>query len=421
MLGTLVRRVTIKTLDAVVDQGEQSSRTPVRMAARALDRARAAVGLQRIERLASTPSWEGRPPEQPMWETDRKKLHKFRLDHGIIKEDTGAGADDKQSADVAAVKVYFKRGCPYTRAAMDLLRERDVAFEEQDVTTDEATRGWLKIVTGKATTPQIFIHGEPIGGYDELRSLDLDGTLKTRIAGTDAAEADDEDAEDELAEVTVAQLAERVADGQQVLLLDVREDSEVRAGMLAHAMHIPLGQLAQRCEELDPEGVWIVYCKSGKRSATAAQQLAQRGFRSVANLVGGIDAWRANGGEIAGFGDTEPRRTPGRTRLPVVNRHPERSPFEGLTDNVQADDDAERLEGDDLVARVREVLDECRPMVQADGGDIELLDVAGDVVHVQLTGNCIGCPSSQATLKQGIERRLKNRIPQITGIASPQL
>ena len=416
MLGTLVRRVTIKTLDAVVDQGEQSSRSPVRMAARALDRARAVVGLQRIERRAPTPSWEGRPPEQPMWETDRKKLHKFRLDHGIIKEETEVA--EKDAALEAAVKIYFKRGCPYTRAAMDLLREREVAFEEQDVTTDEATRGWLKIVTGKTTTPQIFIHGEPIGGYDELRSLDLDGTLKTRVAGAEAAEADEE-AEDELAEVTVAQLSERIADGQQVLLLDVREDAEVRAGMLAHAMHIPLAQLSERCAELDPEGVWIVYCKAGKRSAAAAQQLSRRGFRSVANLVGGFDAWRASGGAVAGFGDTEPRRTPGRTRLPVV--HPERSPFEGLADDFKADADADRLEGADLVARVREVLDECRPMVQADGGDIELLDVTGDVVHVQLTGNCIGCPSSQATLKQGIERRLKNRIPQITGIASPQL
>jgi Fe-S cluster biogenesis protein NfuA len=67
------------------------------------------------------------------------------------------------------------------------------------------------------------------------------------------------------------------------------------------------------------------------------------------------------------------------------------------------------------------VLDECRPMIQQDGGDVELVDIVADVVHVRLTGNCIGCPSSQATLKQGIEARLKRRIPQIRGIASPQL
>jgi Fe-S cluster biogenesis protein NfuA len=105
-------------------------------------------------------------------------------------------------------------------------------------------------------------------------------------------------------------------------------------------------------------------------------------------------------------------------KLPVV--HPERSPFEDLLlDDAPAD--GERLEGDALVARVREVLEEVRPMVQSDGGDIELLDIHDDVVGVRLTGNCIGCPSSQATLRQGIERKLKQRIPQIRGISSPQL
>ena len=108
-----------------------------------------------------------------------------------------------------------------------------------------------------------------------------------------------------------------------------------------------------------------------------------------------------------------------RVRLPVL--HPEKSPFEGLAVADGGGAVSEGLEGAELVARVREVLDECRPLVQADGGDIELLDVQGGVVHLQLTGNCIGCPSSQATLKQGIERRLRSRIPQITGIASPQL
>ena len=412
MLGTLVRRVTIKSLDAVVERGQQSSRIPVRLAASAIHRARTMVGLDRIERLGETPAWQGAKPEQPMWETDRKKLHKHRLDQGIIKE----GQDAPAAAPAVAVKIYFKRGCPYTRAAIELLRERDIAFDEQDVTTDESTRGWLKIITGKTTTPQIFIHGEPIGGYDELRTLDQEGTLRSKIAGEGAAAAPD--APLEIPELTVAELQQRIAEGDPVLLLDVRTDAEVRAGMLAHAMHIPLDQLDRRCAELDPEGVWIVYCGVGKRSMTAAERLVAKGFRSVANLQGGIAAWRAAGAPVSGFGDTEARRTPGRTRLPVV--HPERSPFEGLSDDYDGPV-AQTLEGDALIARVREVLDECRPMVQADGGDIELLDVTGDLVHLQLTGNCIGCPSSQATLKQGIERRLKSRIPQITGIRSPQL
>ena len=107
-------------------------------------------------------------------------------------------------------------------------------------------------------------------------------------------------------------------------------------------------------------------------------------------------------------------------KLPVV--HPERSPFEDLKDDPEAAPaDSPRLDDDALVDAVRLVLDDCRPMVQADGGDIELLDVRDDVVHLQLTGNCVGCPSSQATLRHGIERRLKGRIPQIKGIESPQL
>jgi len=426
MLGTLVRRVTIKTLDLVVDQGTQSRRAPVRTAARVLDRARGVVGLATIARRFETPAWDGTRPEQHMWGTDEQKLRKHQLDHGIIKEEDApaetVAADE--SADAGhAVKVYFKRGCPYTRAAIDLLREREIPFDEQDVTMDEPTRGWLKIITGQGTTPQIFIHGEPIGGYDQLRGLDLDGTLRERVAGDDAVAATSEAADDEpepIPEMSVEMLAERIDEGGQVLLLDVRKDAEVKTGVLAHAVHIPLDQLDARFDELDPEGVWIVYCLSGKRSLTATSKLLGHGFRTVVSLTGGIQKWRGNGGAIAGFGDTAPRKTPVRTRLTVLN-HPERSPFEDLSDSFAATDDAARLEGDALVERVREVLEECRPMVVADGGDINLLDVADDVVHLELTGNCVGCPSAQATLKQGIERRLVSRIPQLKGLQSPQL
>jgi Fe-S cluster biogenesis protein NfuA len=157
-----------------------------------------------------------------------------------------------------------------------------------------------------------------------------------------------------------------------------------------------------------------VYCKSGRRSAMAVQALRGHGFRSVVSLRGGVEAWTAAGGSVVSPQEAAPKRK----HLPVL--HPEKSPFEGLA-VADGGGASEGLEGDALVARVREVLDECRPLVQADGGDIELLDVQGGVVHLRLTGNCVGCPSSQATLKQGIERRLKSRIPQISGIASPQL
>jgi Fe-S cluster biogenesis protein NfuA len=208
MLGTLVRRVTVRTLDVVVDRGKASDRAPVRLAARALERARALVGLQHVQRETPLPAWTGQHPARPMWDSDRKKMEKWQVDHGIKRPP-------------------------------------------------------------------------------------------------------DED-------------------------------------------------------------------------------------------------------------DAKKQKT--KKRLPVVNLgvHPDHSPFEDLAvDDASAP--TETLEGDELVARVKAVLDECRPLVQADGGDIELLDVQVDVVHVQLTGNCVGCPSSQATLRQGIERRLKARIPQIQRLASPQL
>ena len=67
---------------------------------------------------------------------------------------------------------------------------------------------------------------------------------------------------------------------------------------------------------------------------------------------------------------------------------------------------------------VQKVLDEVRPTLQADGGDVELVDVdeKGGVVKVKLVGACAGCPMSQMTLQQGIERVLKERIPAVTKV-----
>ncbi len=67
--------------------------------------------------------------------------------------------------------------------------------------------------------------------------------------------------------------------------------------------------------------------------------------------------------------------------------------------------------------RVAAVLDTLRPLVQSDGGDLELVDVDADgVVHVRLHGACIGCPSSTMTLTMGIERNLKSQIPEVTAV-----
>jgi len=69
--------------------------------------------------------------------------------------------------------------------------------------------------------------------------------------------------------------------------------------------------------------------------------------------------------------------------------------------------------------KVQEVLNKVRPSLQADGGDVELVDVEeSGLVKVKLTGACAGCPMSQMTLKMGIERLLKKEIPEITEVVA---
>ncbi len=68
--------------------------------------------------------------------------------------------------------------------------------------------------------------------------------------------------------------------------------------------------------------------------------------------------------------------------------------------------------------KVQAVMNKIRPMLQADGGDVELINVENGIVKVRLTGACKGCPMSQMTLKNGIERLLKKEIPEIKSVES---
>jgi len=67
---------------------------------------------------------------------------------------------------------------------------------------------------------------------------------------------------------------------------------------------------------------------------------------------------------------------------------------------------------------IQTVLNRIRPALQADGGDVELIDVADGVVSVRLTGACGGCPMATITLKQGIERVLREQVPDIKEVVS---
>jgi Fe-S cluster biogenesis protein NfuA len=83
-----------------------------------------------------------------------------------------------------------------------------------------------------------------------------------------------------------------------------------------------------------------------------------------------------------------------------------------------SDESDSKADGNEsLRERVAAVIARLQPMVQADGGDIELVDVDDDgVVSVRLSGACVGCPSAGMTLSLGIERNLKDQIPEVSRV-----
>ena len=68
--------------------------------------------------------------------------------------------------------------------------------------------------------------------------------------------------------------------------------------------------------------------------------------------------------------------------------------------------------------QVEDALQKIRPLLQRDGGDVELVEVVEGVVKVRLQGACAGCPMSQMTIKNGIERLLKQEIPEVESVES---
>ena len=86
------------------------------------------------------------------------------------------------------VKVYTTSYCPYCIRAKALLKKRNIAFEEIDVSNDFETRNWLVQASGgMRTVPVIFIGDKSVGGSDELHALDRAGELMKRVNGEDNA------------------------------------------------------------------------------------------------------------------------------------------------------------------------------------------------------------------------------------------
>jgi rhodanese-related sulfurtransferase len=99
---------------------------------------------------------------------------------------------------------------------------------------------------------------------------------------------------DYIPQISVQEFAALLEQGNEhITILDVRERGEVEAGAMENSVRIPLGQLPNRTAELDRDKLLVVHCKGGYRSSIATSILRRSGFRDIANLTGGFDAWKA--------------------------------------------------------------------------------------------------------------------------------
>ena len=105
---------------------------------------------------------------------------------------------------------------------------------------------------------------------------------------------------DYIPQVSVHELGElRETERDHLAILDVRETGELSGGAIENSIRIPLGELAGRIHELDRAKLLVAHCKGGYRSSIAVSLLRKAGFRDVANLTGGFDAWKAAGMVVA--------------------------------------------------------------------------------------------------------------------------
>ena len=93
-------------------------------------------------------------------------------------------------------------------------------------------------------------------------------------------------------EITATELKQRLDNGDDIQIIDVREDNEVAYARIPNSVHIPLGQVVARMNEIDPTRETVVHCKMGGRSARAIDALQRSGFQGkLINLKGGILGW----------------------------------------------------------------------------------------------------------------------------------
>lgn len=91
-------------------------------------------------------------------------------------------------------------------------------------------------------------------------------------------------------DISAKEVEKKVANHENLHIIDVREDEEVVQGMIPGAVHIPLNTVSERANELDKEKSYIMVCRSGGRSGKAKDILISKGFHAV-NMLGGMLDW----------------------------------------------------------------------------------------------------------------------------------
>ncbi len=169
-------------------------------------------------------------------------------------------------------------------------RSREIVYQRADLRVEERPQGASRnpVAATEGLETPLRVEERPQGA--SRNPVAATEGLETPTASAPRP-AGDASAPRPAGEVEPDVLAAELAGDAPPLLLDVREPWEADIAVISGSTLIPLGDLGDRVDELDPAASVVVYCHLGVRSEYAARLLAAAGFRSVRNLVGGIDAW----------------------------------------------------------------------------------------------------------------------------------
>ncbi|KWZ64671.1 sulfurtransferase TusA family protein [Bacillus altitudinis] len=141
--------------------------------------------------------------------------------------------------------------------------------------------------TDKGSTADLAAWSKSAG--HEFLGTKVEGQVLHHLIRKGGAKQEEE--QSMISEMSLNMFQQKVKEDQSLFILDVREPDEYEAGHLPGAVHIPLGEVEQRADELNRETLIYLICHSGRRSELAAQKLKEKGFHQLINVVPGMNSW----------------------------------------------------------------------------------------------------------------------------------